>query len=167
MKDGKITLELRDGEVYEISTSAQGYSYFNSELDLSKDETVEAVDAKLKSIKDQSIVLNNIFFEVGSFALSAASYKELDKLVEYLVENLTFNVEISAHTDDTGGDTFNLQLSNLRANSVLEYLQDHSINNDRLIAKGYGEKVPLVENTTEENRAKNRRVEFKILNETE
>lgn len=167
VKDGSIDLDLRDGEVYEISTSAQGYSYFNSELDLSKEEDVERVDAKLKSIKDQSIVLNNIFFEVGSFTLSAASYQELDKLVKYLIENISFDVEILAHTDDTGGESFNLQLSNLRANSVLEYLQDHSINNERLIARGYGETTPLVENTSEANRSKNRRVEFKILNETE
>ncbi len=167
VKDGKITLNLRDGEVYEISTSAQGYSYFNSEIDLTREEDIEKVDAKLQSIKNQSIVLNNIFFEVGSFSLSADSYGELDKLVDYLVENTVYHVEISAHTDDTGGEDFNLQLSNLRANSVLEYLQDHSILRDRLVARGYGEQSPLVANTTEENRARNRRVEFKILSETE
>jgi outer membrane protein OmpA-like peptidoglycan-associated protein len=167
VKDGNISLELRDGEVYEISTSAQGYSYYNSALDLSKDEDVAKVEASLQSIKNQSIVLNNIFFEVGSFELDAVSYIELDKLVTYLIDNESYKVEIAAHTDDTGGETFNLQLSNLRANSVMEYLQDQAIINDRMIAIGYGESNPLVDNTSEENRSKNRRVEFKIINEAE
>lgn len=169
VKDGKVSLDLRDGEVYEISTSAQGYSYYNAELDLSDGERDQQirVDAKLKSLKNESIILNNIFFEVGSFSLGAASYEELNKLVNYLIENKAFNVEISAHTDDTGSETFNMQLSNLRAKSVLEYLQDNTINADRLVARGYGETTPLVPNTTEENKAQNRRVEFKIINQAE
>ncbi len=167
VKDGKITLELRDGEVYEISTSAQGYSFFNAELDLTKEEPVKEVKAELKSVKNQSIVLNNITFEVNSYNLGAQSYEELDKLVTYLLENQDYRVEVAAHTDDVGGEDFNLTLSNLRANSVLEYLQDHAIAVDRLMAQGYGESVPLFPNDTETNRAKNRRVEFKILSESE
>ena len=167
VKDGKITLELRDGEVYEISTSAQGYSYFNAELDLSKEEPVTKVQAKLKSVKNQAIVLNNITFEVNSYNLGAQSYEELDKLVTYLLENPDYRVEVAAHTDDVGGEDFNLTLSNLRANSVLQYLQDHAITVERLVAQGYGEAVPLFPNDTDANRAKNRRVEFKILSESE
>ncbi len=167
VKDGKITLELRDGEVYEISTSAQGYSFFNAELDLTKDEPVREIKARLKSVKNQAIVLNNITFEVNSYNLGAQSYEELDKLVNYLLENPDYRVEVAAHTDDVGGEGFNLTLSNLRANSVLEYLQDHAITVDRLVAQGYGESVPLFPNDTDANRAKNRRVEFKILSESE
>lgn len=167
VKEGKITLELRDGEVYEISTSAQGYSFFNAELDLTKEEPLKEVKARLKSVKNQAIVLNNITFEVNSYNLGAQSYEELDKLVTYLLENPDYRVEVAAHTDDVGGDALNLTLSNLRANAVLEYLQDHAITVERLIAQGYGETVPLFPNDTDENRAKNRRVEFKILSEGE
>lgn len=167
VKDGKITLELRDGEVYEISTSAQGYSYFNAEIDLTKEEPVKEVKAELKSVKNQAIVLNNITFEVNSYNLGAQSYEELDKLVTYLLENPDYRVEVAAHTDDVGAEEFNLTLSNLRANSVLEYLQDHAITVDRLVAQGYGESTPLFPNDTEANRARNRRVEFKILSESE
>ncbi|WP_462252526.1 OmpA family protein [Ekhidna sp.] len=165
VKDGKITLQLRDGEVYEISTSAEGYSYYSAELDLSDEEVLNEVSATLQSVENVSLVLNNITFELNSYELNSASYEELNKLVGYLSENERYKVEISAHTDNAGGDKYNLQLSNLRANSVLQYLQDNAIKQERLVAIGYGEANPLVPNDTDENMAKNRRVEFKILTE--
>ncbi|MEQ6167756.1 MULTISPECIES: OmpA family protein [unclassified Ekhidna] len=163
VKDGKVTLQLRDGEVYEISTSAEGYSYYSAELDLSREEEVKEVSATLQSVENISLVLDNITFAYNSYELNADSYEELDKLVDYLKENDQYKVEISAHTDNAGADKYNLQLSNLRANSVLQYLQDNAISKDRLVAIGYGESQPIVPNDTEENMAKNRRVEFKIL----
>lgn len=162
VKEGSISLQLRDGEVYEISTSAQGYSYYTADLDLSKEEPQE-IKAELQSVENISIVLDNINFEYNSYSLTAASYEELDKLVGYLSENEQYLVEVSAFTDNSGPESYNLKLSNLRANSVMQYLQDNSINGDRLVAKGYGEADPRFPNDTEENMAKNRRVEFKIL----
>jgi outer membrane protein OmpA-like peptidoglycan-associated protein len=185
VKNGSITLELRDGEVYEISTSAQGYSYFTSELDLSKDEAVKTaetakpgelflnsngvyeVKAALKSVKDQSIVMGDITFGANSYDLNAFSYGELNKLVTYLIENDLYDVEITAHTDNAGSAEHNLKLSNLRANTVVQYLQDHAIRKSRLLAKGLGEMNPISPNDTPDNMAKNRRVEFKILNNAE
>lgn len=163
VKDGKISLQLRDGEIYEISTSAEGYSYYNKELNLTEDEAPAELEVSLNSIENISLVLNNITFDNNSYELNAGSYNELENLITYLNENAQYKVEISAHTDNSGGDAYNLKLSNLRANSVLQYLQDNSINKDRLIAIGYGESQPLVPNNSEENMAKNRRVEFKIL----
>lgn len=163
VKDGKVSLQLRDGEVYEISTSAKGYSYYSTELDLSKGEIEKEVKASLQSVENISLVLNNITFEYNSYSLNATSYEELDNLVKYLQENEQYNVEISAHTDNSGPDDYNLKLSNLRANAVLQYLQDNSINQNRLKAKGYGESQPIYPNDTEENMARNRRVEFKVL----
>ncbi|WP_424963248.1 OmpA family protein [Ekhidna sp.] len=163
VKDGKVTLQLRDGEVYEISTSAEGYSYYSAELDLSREEEVKEVSATLQSVENISLVLDNITFAYNSYELNADSYEELDKLVNYLKENDQYKVEISAHTDNAGAEKYNLQLSNLRANSVLQYLQDNAISKGRLVAIGYGESQPIVPNDTDENMAKNRRVEFKIL----
>ncbi|MEP0985373.1 OmpA family protein [Ekhidna sp.] len=165
VKDGKITLQLRDGEVYEISTSAEGYSYYSAELDLSEEEALREMKATLQSVENISLVLDNITFELNSYELNSISYEELDKLVSYLTENDRYRVEISAHTDNAGGDKYNLELSNLRANSVLQYLQDKAINHERLVAIGFGESQPIVPNDSEDNMAKNRRVEFKILTE--
>ncbi len=72
-------------------------------------------------------------------------------------------VEISAHTDDKGSDEYNTKLSQHRAESVVRFLTLKGINKDRMLAKGYGESVPSVPNDSDDNRAKNRRVEFKIL----
>ena len=163
VKDGKITMQLRDGEVYEISTSAEGYSYYSAELDLSEKEELREMKAMLQSVENISLVLDNITFEYNSYELTAGSYEELDRLVAYLSDNEQYKVEVSAHTDNSGPDKYNLKLSNLRANSVLQYLQDNSINKERLVSVGYGESQPRYPNDTEENMAKNRRVEFKIL----
>lgn len=162
VKDGSIKLKLRDGEVYEISTSAQGYSYYTAELDLSKEEAVAEVKAELKAVENIAIELDNITFEYNSYSLNATSYEELNRLVTYLGENQNYKVEVTAHTDDSGAPEYNLKLSNLRANSVLQYLEDKSIERERLVARGYGESAPKYPNDTEENRAKNRRVEFTI-----
>jgi outer membrane protein OmpA-like peptidoglycan-associated protein len=166
VEDGEVILELRDGEQYEISTSAQGYSFYSTPIDLTKpadEDGMMRVDAKLKSIRGQSVVLGNINFEYNSFQLMATSYPELQKLVEYLKDNEDYRVEIMAHTDDKGTDSYNLKLSDLRATAVIEFLQDNGIYADRMIARGLGESQPLFPNDSEENMAKNRRVEFKIL----
>jgi outer membrane protein OmpA-like peptidoglycan-associated protein len=72
-------------------------------------------------------------------------------------------VEILAHTDDLGTDEYNIKLSDKRAHSVLQYLVYKGIPEERLISNGYGETIPLVPNTSDENRALNRRVEMKII----
>ena len=163
-------MELREGELYELSTSAQGYSFFNVQVDMSEETPegqVRQINAKLKSIAQTSIVLGNIIFQSNSSELNAVSYGELNKLVEYLEQNQDYKVEIRAHTDDKGGDTYNMKLSRLRANSVVEFLSDRAILSHRLVARGLGETEPLVPNDSDDNRSKNRRVEFKILNSDE
>ena len=78
-------------------------------------------------------------------------------------ENPKLKVEIAAHTDDVGSDSYNLSLSDKRAQSVVDYLIDNQIPMNRFVAKGYGESQPIVANDSEENKAKNRRVELKVL----
>jgi outer membrane protein OmpA-like peptidoglycan-associated protein len=73
-------------------------------------------------------------------------------------------IEISGHTDSLGPQAINLTLSEKRATAVKNYLIAHGVASDRLRAEGYGEFNPIATNETEEGRAKNRRVEFKVLN---
>jgi outer membrane protein OmpA-like peptidoglycan-associated protein len=93
------------------------------------------------------------------------SYEELDRVVTLLAENPTLRIEIAAHTDNVGNAKYNMKLSENRALSVLNYLVDSGVDESRLIAKGYGLTKPLEANDSEENKAINRRVEFKILAE--
>lgn len=72
------------------------------------------------------------------------------------------NVEVQGHTDDTGAAAYNLRLSQSRAQAVVDAISSHGIDPSRMTAKGYGQEKPLVPNTTEPNRAKNRRVQVMI-----
>ena len=95
--------------------------------------------------------------------MKSESFVELDKLVEILQKNPSIKIEISGHTDDKGELDYNQKLSQQRAESVLQYLVKKGVDKTRLIAKGYGESKPIVPNDSEENKAKNRRTEVRIL----
>ncbi len=106
--------------------------------------------------------VNNIFFDFNKWDLKPASFFELDRLVRFLESNPDIRIVIAAHTDDIGGDAYNIDLSNRRAQSVVTYLIEHNITAQRLESIGYGESRPVAPNDSEENRALNRRVEFRI-----
>jgi len=107
--------------------------------------------------------LNNIFFETAKADLKEESDAELSRLISLLNQIKGLVVEIGGHTDSVGSDEYNLNLSNLRAGAVRDYLLEHSIDTARVVSKGYGETVPVDTNETDEGRQQNRRVEFKIL----
>ena len=109
------------------------------------------------------IKLNNIFFDHDKSTLRGESIVELEVLRSILVENPTWLVEISGHTDNNGSDEHNLALSKARSLAVINYLVEKGINPKHLIAIGYGENKPNTDNQTPENRQQNRRTEFMIL----
>jgi OOP family OmpA-OmpF porin len=76
--------------------------------------------------------------------------------------NQEVSVEINAHTDNIGSDQFNQQLSEQRANSVVQYLINIGVEPSRLLPQGFGESHPVADNSSEEGRALNRRVEFRL-----
>jgi outer membrane protein OmpA-like peptidoglycan-associated protein len=78
-------------------------------------------------------------------------------------ENAQMKIEISGHTDKTGSEPLNFKLSGARAKAVVDYLIQKGIDRSRMEFRGYGSLQPISDNTTAAGRAKNRRVEFKIL----
>ena len=80
-----------------------------------------------------------------------------------MIENPTVRVEIQGHTDNQGDPNFNRLLSEKRAQSIKDYLVKKGVPSDRMTVKGYGEDKPVADNKTETGRAKNRRIEFKVL----
>lgn len=163
-KDGNLVVELREGDVYELDVSKKGYTYYNTKVDVSKEKNTQKLDVKLELLTTETkMSFNNITFEYNSSELTQASYQELDRLVEFMLFNNQISIELSAHTDDVGSDQYNNRLSDKRAQSAMKYLITHGVPETKVIAKGYGESVPLVPNTTDENKAKNRRVEVKIV----
>ncbi len=164
-KDGKLKIKLRDGTQYEISVKPKGYAFYNTVVDLVSEDADYTLNAELQPLKKNTkFELKDINFETNSADLNQSSFVELNKLVELMETNPQMKVEISAHTDDVGSKAYNLKLSNKRAQSVKEYLIDKGIPEEQIISKGYGESKPAyLPVNTEENRAKNRRVELKII----
>lgn len=108
-------------------------------------------------------VLNNIFFDLDKATLKVESETELERVRDLLTDYPLMRIELEAHTDDQGSDDYNVKLSEARAKAVMDWLITKKVDRERLSFKGYGETRPLVPNTSEENRAKNRRVEFKVM----
>ncbi|MDH5398917.1 MAG: OmpA family protein, partial [Cyclobacteriaceae bacterium] len=116
-----------------------------------------------KAVAGVSAVLNNIFFDVGKYTLRSESEVELNKVVRFVQDNPGMKIEIQGHTDDTGDKKANQLLSENRAAEVFKYLINKGINEEVLQYVGKGEEEPLASNDTEENKQKNRRIEFKII----
>lgn len=161
---GNQMVSLRSGDRYEIEvTSDQGYAFDSRSLDLTSG-AVATVDIQLVKLeKNANLELKDINFESNSAVLTEISFIELGRLIQLLNENPNLNVEIAAHTDDVGSESYNLVLSEKRAKSVAEYLKQKNIPESRFRSKGYGESVSKVPNNSDENRAINRRVVLKVL----
>jgi len=100
-------------------------------------------------------------FDFNKAVVKKIYYPELQKVAEILKNNPILKIEIAGHTDNIGSDEYNMKLSQKRAEAVKNILVNRfGIDPNRIVAKGYGEKYPLVPNTTATNRALNRRVEI-------
>ncbi|MCS7028425.1 MAG: OmpA family protein [Bacteroidia bacterium] len=164
--DGTYMVVVPTGKDYEITVSAKGYFFNSMEINAKEITTYQEIDKdiKLEKLKkDKPVPLNHIYFDFDSYKLKPESYIELDKVVRLMQENPEIRIELSAHTDDRGKDDYNMILSNNRAKAAAEYIISKGIDKNRIVPRGYGETKPIVPNTTDENRAINRRVEFKIL----
>ncbi len=109
-----------------------------------------------------SAAVSGVQFQSGKDILTSESSKVLDRVVEVMVNNPSYKLEISGYTDSSGDDQKNLELSRKRAKSVLEYLVEKGISRERLFSEGFGEVNPVADNSTAAGRAKNRRVEFEL-----
>ena len=110
-----------------------------------------------------ALVLQNIQFEYNSSALTDDSQKGIAILTAFLKRNPDIKVELAGHTDNVGGEQYNLKLSSDRAEVVRQALIASGIDEKRLTAKGYGATKPLVPNDSDEHRAQNRRTEMIII----
>jgi outer membrane protein OmpA-like peptidoglycan-associated protein len=120
-----------------------------------------AVAAKAE---EKIVITQKIHFEFDRSRIRAISYPILNDVVEVLKRNPQITkLRVEGHTDWVGSDRYNQGLSERRANSVRRYLIKKGIAPDRLVAVGYGEKKPVADNTTVLGRAKNRRVEFTVI----
>uniref|UniRef100_UPI0035661B70 PorE family type IX secretion system protein n=1 Tax=Mariniphaga sediminis TaxID=1628158 RepID=UPI0035661B70 len=190
-QDGKFQMKLQPETEYIFAAFKDGYL-----RDKASANTIGLEDSKdfrfelFLTPTDAPIKLDNINYEFGSWELLPQSKSSLDTLVATLMLNPTITIEIMSHTDHVGSDQFNFELSQKRAQSVVDYLIEKGISPQRLVAKGYGETWPkavtrdqarqydflkrgdelteefilkLTEEQQETARAINRRTEFRVL----
>jgi outer membrane protein OmpA-like peptidoglycan-associated protein/tetratricopeptide (TPR) repeat protein len=164
--NGAYVIVLSEGAEYALYVYKEGYLFKSVFFDYKNEEELNtvALDVYLDPIKaGASVILNNLFFATNSFALESKSKTELKKISNFLKQNPNTKIELAGHTDNVGGHDANIALSEKRAKSVYDYLVTLGTAPSRLVFKGYGETKPIAGNTTEENKQKNRRIEFKIL----
>lgn len=157
---------------YKIILRKEGYFSKTTELNTSGLGTIDTIRKDLSIAKlelNKTYTLQNVLYEFGKATLTENSKLVLNNLYQILVENPSFIIELSAHTDAIGSDAANLKLSQARAESCVTYLVSKGIAKDRMKPVGYGESKPKVPNMTEDGkddpagRAINRRTEFQIV----
>jgi OOP family OmpA-OmpF porin len=117
---------------------------------------------------DAIVITEKIMFEYNKAKIKEESFGLLDEIVSVIKENPQIKeLSIEGHTDADGSNRYNKKLSDKRAASVRTYLVEHGIGEDMLLSKGWGEEKPIADNDTDEGKAKNRRVEFKITKQDE
>lgn len=160
----------------DYTIEAKKVGYFNDIVDVTTKNKTPAdtlnIQLELKKIPKKPIVLEGILYDYDSANLTPSAKESLDTgLYPIMIENPQIIIELSSHTDSKGSDSYNLKLSNERAQSVVDYMIEKGIMAKRLQAKGYGETKPIAPNTKEdgsdnpEGRALNRRTEFEIVGE--
>lgn len=121
-------------------------------------------DSVFRNLKvNQAFRLDNVYFDQSSYVLRPESYPQLNKLVKTLVTIPKLVIEIAGHTDNVGDRRLNQALSENRARIITSYLVKNGIPERRLRHAGYGSNKPAAPNDTEDNKRKNRRVEFVVL----
>jgi outer membrane protein OmpA-like peptidoglycan-associated protein len=185
--DGKFNFRVYENENYELMAEKQGKdaeNYYVTRLayttigksvpqeeltQLVTDITFDTLIYLDKIILEKSIVLENIYYEFAKWDITPVAAQELDKLVNILIDNPEINIELSSHTDSVDTESYNMRLSQRRAESAVNYIIQAGISPTRIVARGYGETRPIAPNTNPdgtdnpEGRAKNRRTEFKVI----
>jgi outer membrane protein OmpA-like peptidoglycan-associated protein len=123
-------------------------------------DSIQSVKDNLKA--GDKIILKHIYFDEGKSYLLPDSYQELNKVAKYLMQHPQWVVQINGHSDNTGSRRRNQKLSEERAKAVFMYLIEKGVQN-KMYFKGFGDTMPIGDNSTMEGRIKNRRVEIEIL----
>jgi len=128
---------------------------------------VKTEPVKVQLTAEEQEIINKVFsnlqFETGKAVIKAGSFSSLDDLAALMVKKPAFKLQIDGHTDNVGSAASNKTLSDRRAKAAKDYLVSKGVDASRIFARGYGKDKPVATNATPEGRAKNRRVEFLII----
>ncbi|MDO4191449.1 MAG: OmpA family protein [Bacteroidales bacterium] len=157
--NGTFTAFLPTDGYFGIDARKKGYLFYTDRINAQEDTIV----ITLQPVKEgKSIILNNLYFATNSATIESRSFSDIQHLYELMLQNNNIKIHIIGHTDNTGTQALNKQLSNDRANALKEALLKLGIKEERITTEGKGSDEPIDTNDTEEGRARNRRVEIKI-----
>ena len=192
LAQAKITIIGSDGSTQTITSDATGSYKFTIKKDVNyqlnsskyrffgdvgeattyglKESKEFNINFKLNPIPLKEIVLKGILYDLAKADLREESIHTLDSLIKTLKDNPTFVIEVASHTDSRADSVYNIDLSQRRAQSVVDYLQSKGIEIERLVPKGYGESRLLNDckdgvECTEEQHQQNRRTSFSVISE--
>ncbi len=167
--NGEVKFNVDCDKEFAIQAMKDGYESNTFAVAKSKGPKL-TIDAALQPIDvivtETEVILKPIYFEFNKSNITQEGAFELDKLVQVLKANPNMVILAKSHTDNRGSDKYNLDLSDRRAKSTVQYIISKGIDKDRISGKGMGELEPKVdckENCTEEQHAENRRSEFLIV----
>lgn len=171
--NGDFILQLPPNATYELYAKQANYfsqvEMINTQnYDRSRNLFVNIEICAQETECGKGIALKNILYDLDKFFIREDAKPELNKLVRFLEDNPAVKVELGSHTDSRGSDSYNLKLSQNRANAAVEYIITKGISRDRIVAKGYGETVLLNKCAngipcSDEEQQVNRRTEFKVI----
>ncbi|XOV92513.1 MAG: OmpA family protein [Bacteroidota bacterium] len=164
--DGSYEFYLIRGLTYNFTVKATGFETINTQVEIDDPDEDEQKIRNFMMKPDgevQLITLENLIFSRGSEQISASSYQELDQLVIWLNDRPNTIIQLEGHTDFEGNEDANMALSQARVESVKDYLQSKGIKKKRVLTKAFGGSVPLSTDRTDEAKARNRRVEVRVI----
>jgi outer membrane protein OmpA-like peptidoglycan-associated protein len=175
--EGKFTFPMEPSKNYVFYVEKEQYLTLRQPFstvgkapayeELTQKETTIDLTSKLVMDKiklQQTFVVENINYDYDKSDIRPDAALELDKIVQFLQDNPTITIELSSHTDSRGDDTYNLKLSQKRAETSKTYIVSKGVKAVRITSIGYGETKPLIADAaTEEDFQKNRRTEFKVI----
>jgi len=181
---GPDTVMLGTGEAYSITLDkdARYHVYAVKDRYYSNEKIVSTVGISrsagttmlydtlfMKELKTGEVYeIENIYYDYDKATIREDAKPALNRLLELLRQYPAMQIQINSHTDCRGSDAYNLRLSQARAQSVIRYLQERGIGKDRLLHKGFGERMPVerctsCERCTEQQHQRNRRTEFQVI----
>lgn len=166
-ENGAFNFEVTPLENYTVVANKDGYIDFSLPIStpIGNATTLVELDQKKAEVTATNILIENIYFDYNKASLKKESTLSLNKIYDVLMTNPEMKISINAHTDSRGSDIYNLNLSDKRATSALQYLIKKGIDKSRIVSKGYGETMPLSNcksNCTEKEFETDRRIEFII-----
>ncbi|MDN5200193.1 OmpA family protein [Fulvivirgaceae bacterium BMA10] len=169
--DGEVELVVQPESDYLLKAEKNNYFTLSrrfSTRDVHKPTTFEIELPMQEIVLDRPIKIENIYYDFNKWLIRKDALPELEKLLQLLMDNPTLRIELSSHTDSRGEDAYNMELSQKRAESVVNYLVSRGVSKQRLTAKGYGETRLLnycsgFVDCDEADHQINRRTEFTVI----